>query len=231
VRLSEKIQYSAPVVRIEQSTQAVKAVFEFAGSYHTLTGDHLICAIPFSVQKNIEVAPAFSIEKQRAIEQLPYLSASKISLQSKRRFWVQEGQSGFATTDLPVREVYDISYGQSGMRGILQAFPISLHSRRITGMTEHERIMLALEQVEMIYPGMRKYFEGGVAKCWDEDEWARGASAYYKPGQFSSLLPHVARPEGRIYFAGEHTSVWIDGWMQGALESGNRVAQEVNAAL
>jgi monoamine oxidase len=56
-------------------------------------------------------------------------------------------------------------------------------------------------------------------------------SAYYKPGQFSSLLPDVARPEGRIYFADEHTSLWIDGWMQGALESGNRVAHEVNAAV
>jgi monoamine oxidase len=230
-RLSEKIHYAAPVVRIEQSAQAVKAVFLRAGAYHTLAADYLICSVPFSVQKNIEVAPAFSVEKQRAIEQLPYLSASKICLQSKRRFWVSEGQSGFATTDLPIREVYDMTYKQPGTRGILQAFPISLHSRRITGMTEHERINFALEQVEMIYPGMREHFEGGVTKCWDEDQWALGASAYYTPGQFSSLLPHVARPEGRIHFAGEHTSVWIDGWMQGALESGNRVAREVNVAV
>ena len=64
----------------------------------------------------------------------------------------------------------------------------------------------------------------------DEDEWARGVASYYKPGQFSSLLPHIARPEGRIHFAGEHTSVWIGGWMQGALESGNQVAREVNDA-
>jgi monoamine oxidase len=230
-RLSEKIHYAVPVVRIEQSASAVKAVFLRAGSYHTLTGDHLICAVPFSVQKNIEVAPAFSVEKERAIEQLPYLSASKIFLQSKKRFWLEEKQSGFATTDLPIGQVWDMTYKQPGTRGILQAFPISLHSRRITGMTEHERITLALEQVEMIHPGLREHFEGGVTKCWDEDQWSLGASAYYKPGQFSSLLPHVARPEGRIYFAGEHTSVWIDGWMQGALESGNRVAREVNSAL
>jgi hypothetical protein len=100
----------------------------------------------------------------------------------------------------------------------------------VTGMAESERINFALEQVEMIYPGMREHFEGGVTKCWDEDEWARGASAFYKPGQVSSLLPHVARAEGRIYFAGEHTSVWGDGWMQGVLESGNSVAREVNEA-
>lgn len=231
IRLAGKINYAAPVVRIEQSVQHVKAVFVRSGVHYALTGDHLICAVPFSVQKNIEVAPAFSVEKQQAIEQLPYLSASKIFLQSKKRFWDSEGKSGFATTDLPISQVWHMTYKQPGTRGILQAFPISLHSRRMTAMAEQERNNFALEQVEMIYPGIREHFDGGVTKCWDDDEWARGASAYYKPGQFSTLLPHVARPEGRIHFAGEHTSVWIDGWMQGALESGNRVAREVNDAV
>ena len=231
IRLAGKINYAAPVVRIEQSVQHVKAVFVRAGVHYTLTGDHLICAVPFSVQKNIEVTPAFSVEKQQAIEQLPYLSASKIFLQSKKRFWDSEGKSGFATTDLPISQVWHMTYKQPGTRGILQAFPISLHSRRMTAMAEQQRINFALDQVEMIYPGLREHFDRGVTKCWDDDEWARGASAYYKPGQFSTLLPHVARPEGRIHFAGEHTSVWIDGWMQGALESGNRVAREVNDAV
>jgi monoamine oxidase len=230
-RLAEKIHYASPVVRIEQDPRGVKAVLLHAGSYHTATGDYLICAVPFSVQKNIEVSPAFSVEKQRAIEQLPYLSASKVFLQTRKRFWAGEGLSGFATTDLPVGQVWDMTYRQPGTRGVLQAFPISLHSRRVTGMSEGGRIDHALEQVETIFPGTRENFEGGVSKCWDEDEWARGASAYYKPGQFGSLLPHVARPEGRIHFAGEHTSVWIDGWMQGALESGDRVAREVNSAV
>ena len=229
-RLAEKIQYAAPVVRIEQSAQGVKAVFLRSATYHTWAADYLVCAVPFSVQKNIEVSPPFSIEKQLAIEQLPYLSASKIFLQSKKRFWDGGGSSGFAITELPIRVVLDMTYQQPGTRGILLAYPISLHSRRVTAMSESERINYALGQVELIYPGMRENFEGGVTKCWDEDEWARGASAFYKPGQFSSLLPHVARPEGRIHFAGEHTSVWIDGWMQGALESGNRVAREVNDA-
>jgi monoamine oxidase len=186
--------------------------------------------VPFTVQRDIEVSPPFSVEKQRAIEQLPYLSAAKIFLQSKQRFWIARGLSGFGTTDLPIGQVWDSTYKQPGSRGVLQAFPISLHSRRVTQMTEPERISYALEQVEMMYPGMRAHFEGGVTKCWDEDRWARGATAFYKPGQFTSLLPHVARPEGRIHFAGEHTSVWIDGWMQGALESGNRVAAEVHSA-
>jgi monoamine oxidase len=229
-RLAEKIRYGSPVLRIEQSTKEVKAIFLHAGTHHTSTGDYLICAVPFSVQKNIEVSPPFSIDKQRAIEQLPYLSASKIFLQSGKRFWTKDGHSGFAITDLPVSQVWDISYKQPGTRGILQAFPISAHSRRVTAMTEKERIDFTLEQVEMIYPGIRENFEGGATKCWDDDQWARGATSFYKPGQFGSLLPHVARSEGRIHFAGEHTSVWIDGWMQGALESADRVTREVNSA-
>jgi monoamine oxidase len=227
-RLAEKIRYAAPVVRIEQETHGVKAVFLHAGSYQNLAGDFLICAVPFTIQKDIEVSPPFSVEKQTAVEQLPYRSVSKIFLQSRKRFWVDEGYNGFATTDLPIREVWDMTYKQPGTRGIVQAYPMSFHSRRVTAMSEHERISFALEEVEKIFPAIRENFEGGVSKCWDEDEWTRGATSFYKPGQISSLLPHVARPEGRVHFAGEHTSVWIDGWMQGALESGSRVAREVN---
>lgn len=105
--------------------------------------------------------------------------------------------------------------------------PTQRHARKKYGMPTANS---ALQQIEMIHPAVRKHFEGGLSNCWDEDKWAREAGAYYKPGQCTSLLPHVARPEGRIHFAGEHTSVWIDGWMQGALESGNRVAREINAA-
>lgn len=230
LRLSEKVHYNAQVVRIEHNTEQVRVIFDREGQHHALTGNYLICAVPFSVQRNIEASPALSTEKQRAIEQLSYLSGSKIFLQTRKRFWLEGGLSGFATTDLPIREVWDLTHNQPGTRGMLQAYPISLHSRLVTGMTETERIEFALRQVEKIFPGIREHFESGVTKCWDEDQWARGVSSYYKPGEFSSLLPYVARPEGRIYFAGEHTSIWIDGWMQGALESGNRVAREVNDA-
>ena len=229
-RLAEKIYYSSPVVAIEQTERTVTAVFNNAASHHKRTADYLICAVPFTVQRDIAVSPPFSVEKQRAIEQLPYLSASKIFLQTKDRFWMKDGESGFVITDLPIREVWDVTYNQPGKRGILQAFPISLHSRQFTAMSDDTRVNAALKQIEMIYPAISRHFEGGLSKCWDEDQWSRGGTAYYKPGQFTSLLPHVARPEGRIHFAGEHTSVWIDGWMQGALESGNRVAREINAA-
>ena len=97
-------------------------------------------------------------------------------------------------------------------------------------LSESERIRFTLEQMEKVFPEIRENFEGGVSKLWDEDPWARGASSWYRPGQMTELWPHIARVEGRIHFAGDHTSAWIR-WMQGALESGNRVAREVNEAV
>lgn len=228
-RLSEQIRYGSAVVRIAHDVSNVRVVFLQAGEHHSIRGDHAICAIPFSVLRHIDISPRFSPEKQRAIEQLPYFSATRVFLQSRRMFWLDEGLDGHAWTDLPIGNVESTSPYQPGSRGILSTYVGGPQARHLTAMKENERIAFALDQVETVYPGMRDNFEGGVSKSWDEDSWARGASSWYKPGQMSELWPHVARAEGRVHFAGDHTSAWIR-WMQGALQSGNRAAQEVNEA-
>ncbi len=229
-RLAEKIHYGSPVVRIEHDKQSVRVVFQQAGTHYTVAGDYLVCAVPFTLQRRIEVSPAFSPEKRTAIEQMTFTSASKVFLQVKKRFWTDENLNGFAFTDLPIGQVWNPVYQQPGSRGILLSYAGHLNSLRITPMKEEERIRFALEQMEKVYPGVREHFEGGVSHCWDEDPWARGATPAFKPGQVTALLPHIARPEGRVHFAGDHTSIWFDGWMQCALESGNRAAKEINDA-
>ena len=228
-RLSDRIRYGSPVVKIEHDAQSVRVTFLRAGTPQTMMADRLVCAIPFSVLKHIEVSPRFSPEKQRAIAELPYTSVARVYLQSRRRFWTDQGLEGNAYTDLPIMAVFDSTYNQPGTRGILHSYMAGPSARRATALKEAERITFTLEQMEKVYPGMRENFEGGASKCWDEDEWARGDYAWFKPGQLSSLTPHIARPEGRTHFAGEHASAW-PGWMQGALESGNRAAREVNEA-
>jgi monoamine oxidase len=76
---------------------------------------------------------------------------------------------------------------------------------------------------------MRDSYEKAVCVSWDADPLTRGAFAWFKAGQMSDLLPHTASREGRVFFAGEHTSPWF-GWMQGALQSGGRAAGEVDQA-
>jgi monoamine oxidase len=94
-------------------------------------------------------------------------------------------------------------------------------------MTETERIAAALEHARDIFPDLATAFEGGVAHCWGLDPWQRGAFALHTPGQIG-FIETLAAAEGRIHFAGEHTSAWT-GWMQGALESARRVVREISA--
>ena len=228
-RLADKIRYGAPVVRIEHDTREVRAVYLQAGARTSLAADYLVCAVPFSVLRRMEISPRFSPEKSKAIEQLLYTSVTRVFLQTRKRFWVDEGLSGSATMDLSNTLIGDRSVNQPGTRGILDSYMAGPQARQIMAMNESGRISSTLGLVEKVHPLIRQNFELGVSKCWDEDEWARGAYTWFKPGQMTSLMPHVGRPEGRVYFAGEHASS-DPGWMQGALESGNQVAHAVNNA-
>jgi monoamine oxidase len=229
-RLAEKIRYGAPAVKVEHDARGIRVVFLQAGAPQTLTADHLVCTLPFSVLRHLDVSPPFSPEKRRAIKELPYTSVTRVYLQARKRFWGDDGVTGSANTDLPITWIRDVTFNQPGSRGILEAYLAGPPARQATAMTESERLRFTLEQMEKVYPGIRENFEGGTSHCWDADEWARGGYAWFKPGQMSALLPHIARPEGRVHFAGDHTSAW-PGWMQGALDSGTRAAQEINAAL
>ena len=83
-----------------------------------------------------------------------------------------------------------------------------------------------MDLVSTTFPDLRTSFDKGAIYRWALDPWSRGAFAVFHPGQMASMMPEMPRPEGQIHFAGEHTSSWM-GWMEGALESGERVASEI----
>lgn len=228
-KLSDRIHYGAPVLKIEQDERGVQVTFLRAGTHTTLSAQYVICAIPFAVLKNVEISPAVTPEKQKAIAQLGNTSVVRVFLQTRKRFWLDEGLSGAATTDLPMMTAYDKAFYQPGPRGLLEAYVAGERARRLAAMKESDRLSFTLDQVEKVHPAVRAHFEGGASVCWDQEEWSRGAYAWFQPGELTELLPHIAKPEGRVHFAGDHTSPW-PGWMQGALQSGNRAAREVNQA-
>jgi monoamine oxidase len=226
-RLYGRIRYRCPVRRIEHDPTGATVVFETEGSFHSASGDYVVCAVPFSIARRLEFFPALSPKKTAAVQKLPYHSVTRIYLQCRDRFWVREGLSGFADTDHPM-EIWDATYGQQGARGILMLFIQGSKSREIAHTSHSDLLRLGVRAVEKVYPGVAKAYERGVVKVWDTDPWARGAVAYLSPGQALSLDADIARQEGRIHFAGEHASS-LRGWMQGALESGRRVAREIEA--
>lgn len=228
-RLAGRILYDSPIVRIEPGETSASVVVGRQGAHQRLMADHVVCTIPFSILRRIEVSRPFTPQKARAIAELPYTSVVRVFLQFRRRAWTAENLYFLTTTDLPMKWIFEHTVNQSGRRGILEAQALGADARRLSAMPEAERIEFALSQLEKVFPGMRSDYECGTSKCWDEDPWARGAFAYFQPGQMFSLLPHLARPEGRVHFAGDHTSTW-SGWMQGAIDSGLRAAREVSEA-
>ena len=228
-RLASQIRYESPVVRIEPGETRASVVIAQNGQHERVTADHVVCTIPFSVLRRTDVSPSFSPQKSRAIRELPYSSSTRVYLQFRRKAWTAERPYVTAATDLPIKWVFEHTVNQPGPRGILEAHAAGEEGRLLAEASERDRILFALSHLERIFPGLSEDFERGVSKSWDEDPWARGALAYFRPGQMLPLQPHIVRPEGRVYFAGEHTSPWM-GWMQGALESGLRAAREVNQA-
>jgi monoamine oxidase len=223
-RLADKIHYSAPVVRIEQDANSARAVFLHGGSPQTISADHVLCALPFSTLRRVELPTNFSARKRDIIQKLQYDSVSRVYLQAKTRFWEEKGLSGFAFTNEAV-EIWQPTWSQPGPRGILMTYARPGEAERIASLKESERISSTLTQLDGIFPGLRENFEGGTSKVWMEDEWSRGAWSFVGPRDFVT----ASQAEGRIHFAGEHLSPFFS-WMQGALQSGLHAVKEINEA-
>jgi monoamine oxidase len=231
-RLGDRIRYGAAAVGLEQDAHGVRVTYTQGGRKRTEQADYLICAIPFPVLRHLETQPPFSPGKRSAIENLLYSSVLRVFIQCRRRFWIaDDGVSGYTFTDLPTTFFWDATLEQPGDRGVLQFWIGGAAARRTAALAEQQRLDFALEQAEKVYPQIRDYSESGTSKCWDEDPWSRGAYAWFRPGQMIAMLPDLARPEGRIHFAGEHTaSLLLRASAQGALESGIRAAKEIDGA-
>jgi monoamine oxidase len=220
------IRYGAAVVGVTQTDRGVEVTIRTPSGMERLTGDRAVCALPCPVIGKIFEGARLSDGKRQAIREQSYSRTAKVFLQSRSRFWLAAGFSGNATTDLPIERLTPDPGTSHTDRGALTAYPIGPYTAALEKMTEADRITAAYEQASQIFPELAKEFEGGVAHCWGLDPWQRGSFALHTPGQIG-FIETLAQPEGRIHFAGEHTSAWT-GWMQGALESARRVVKEIN---
>ncbi|HLW86666.1 MAG TPA: FAD-dependent oxidoreductase [Candidatus Sulfotelmatobacter sp.] len=225
-RLKDKIYYGAPVVRIEQDRQKVQAVFMQSGSPQKIVGDYLLCTLPCSVLRRVEFSPPLPANRAKAIREIDSAPLTRVFLQSRKRYWEEQGFNGFGDSDA-LTEIWQPTFDQPGPRGILVAYFEGRQVAQVDAMDDGERIRYTLQNMERIFPGIAANCEGSATKVWAHDEWAKGGEAVYKAGQVIEFLPYVGRPVGRVHFAGEHTSPW-GGWMNGALESGVRVAREIS---
>jgi monoamine oxidase len=231
-KLKQRIQYGAKVVALDQSPEEVMIHYQTLAGRFTISGDYALITIPFAVMRHIEILKPFSKAKQRAIRQLHYDASAKIFFQCRRRFWEEDDGifGGGSVTDLAVRNVYYPEHGRETGRGvILASYTWSEDAQRWGSLSPKDRLSQALENVAQIHPQVSQAFEGGESWMWHDDEFAGGAFALFDPGQQTLLYDHMIAPEGRCHFAGEHASL-AHAWIQGAIESGLRAANEINHA-
>jgi monoamine oxidase len=229
--LREKVWYNAPVVRIEQEPGKVRAVFRQNGNERSLEADYLVLTAPIPAVRNIRITPELSAPKRNIVAKMAYTPVTRIFLQMRRRFWADEGDGGGAATDLPIQLVSEHPFLRAAdqTRGILECHLKGPNAEKVGAMDEDKQIAFAIENLEKVHPGIGGYVENGLSVSWHRDPWAGGGYAWWKPMQMTEWLPELKKPEGRLYFAGEHTSV-LGRTLEGALESGNRTAREINDA-
>ena len=228
--LAGQILYNRPVRKIAHDGEGATVTFEEGGALRTLRAPRLVVAIPFKVLRDIEVTPSFSPAKTKAIATLAYGHVMKLAMQYQQRFWDEPqslGQRIF--TDTMLRRVYHFSIDQPGPRGILMSFTSGADAEALGRMSDAERLRTALQEATKVWPEAPRHFEGGAVKYWNEDPWIRGSYSFEGVGQARDYLQIAAAAEGRVHFAGEHTSVHRAS-MNGALESGVRAAAEVQKA-
>jgi monoamine oxidase len=226
--LGATVRLGTRVLRLEQDSSEVRVTYAAGNSARTLAADRVVCTLPFSVLRELEL-PGMSPDRVSCIKQMKYHSDARVHLQVRVPFWRQRGLSGDSRADLPVYETNDSTWQQSGTGGILSAGLAGRAARDLQALPEAERIRFALRQVQVLFPELEAEFVSGVSKCWDEDPFARGAYPYFEPGELTRMLPYLTTPEGRIHFAGEHTSPRT-AWIEGALESAERALEEIERA-
>src|SRR5258708_5516279 len=228
--LLNNIRFGAKMIAMDQSPTDVTIHYQTSAGRFQETADYAIITLPFPVLRHIEVLKPFTRAKQRAIRELHYDASAKILFQCKRRFWEEDDGifGGGTITDLPIRNLYYPNHGRETGRGvILASYTWSEDAQRWGSLFHHDRINQAVEDVMQIHPQIAQEFEVGASWMWHHDEFAGGPFALFDPEQQTLLYDLILAPEGRIRFAGEHTSLH-HAWIQGAIESGLREAIAVH---
>jgi monoamine oxidase len=218
-RLDGAIRYGAAATAIHGDAHGIEVISQEDGAEHSWRGDFVVCALPYTTLRSIRVSPALPDDKRRIINQCRHESATRVFFQLRDRGWLAPDWSGYGVT--PDKwEIWQPSFTSNTQRSLLVVYVQGEAAQPFVALAPEARIEKAMARLDALLPGIRERMETAVQFCWDEEQWSLGA-------QHIGALPlDVAiRPEGRMHFAGSHTSA--SGWMDGALESAHRVAEEI----
>jgi monoamine oxidase len=227
-RLGERVRLKTELVSVSHRGRAVRAGVKRDRRQAQMHSDYLILALPATLLRRIPITPALPAQQHDAIARLKYGRGTKTLLQFSQRFWRAPGLPRAFGSSMAFGAVWDGNEEQRGRAGILALLAGGTASDQTADIAAREGAAGLARSLDWL--GARN---ANVVAChqtaWETDPWSRGGYAAFDSSFDPSLRAWLARPFGRLFFAGEHTSIQWQGYMNGAVESGRRAAAEVAA--
>ncbi|XP_069803318.1 L-amino-acid oxidase-like [Dendropsophus ebraccatus] len=233
--LGNVIKLNSTVVKITRKEKSVVVQYRQnkSSALTNISADYVIVTSSAGTTRRIDFSPPLSNDKYNALSVIHYASSTKIHLSCNERFWEKDGiVGGRSSTDRPSRNIYYPSHNFTNGRGVLLAsYTYEDSSVFFLSLSDEDCVDILLEDLSIIHKRpkeeLKKLCPKYVVKKWSLDPYTMGAFAFFTPYQYGDINEALNKPEGRIYFAGEHTSL-PHGWIDTAIKTGLKAAKSVH---
>ena len=230
-QLNSQINTGSGLVAVQlKSNGTYTLTFQNDARLFEVTADKVVFALPFSILKlAVDLTKAgFSPLKQKAIQELAIGSNTKLHLQFTNRPWTKLGNNGNTYADTGYQATWDVTRAQAGQSGILVDYTGGNVSDTFRNGTPMQHAQRFLAQITPVLSGLTGTWNGrATVDYWPANPYSRGAYSYWQVGQYTGFSGIERAPEGNAHFCGEHTSIVAQGYLEGAVESGERAASEI----
>jgi monoamine oxidase len=195
----------------------------------TVTADHVVLALPFSLLRQVNYTRAgFEPLKVTAIRELPMGTNSKLHVRFADRYWYGLGNNGNTFADTGYQNTWEVTRAQPGQAGILVDYTGGNVGASFGSGTPSSRAQQFLTQIEPVLPGITSHWTGeATVDFWAANPWTKGSYSYWKVGQYTRFSGMEKARQGNCHFCGEHTSQDFQGYLNGGVETGERAAGEI----
>jgi monoamine oxidase len=223
---SGNVLLKAPVRRIVQGRTIVRVESPAV----VARGKRVIVALPPANARRIDYDPIMPADRDQLTQRVWQGALTKVAAAYDKPFWREKGLNGTAlgtASDILVNATFDDS-PQDGSPGVIFGFVGGDQSRRYVGMSEAERRAKVLDEFALYFGEEARNPIEFFDTLWPQERWIRGGPVgNYGPGTLIADGPALRRVQGKIHWAGTETSTYWNGYMDGAVRSGERAAKEV----
>jgi monoamine oxidase len=225
--LGDAVVLRAPARAIVQDGEGV-TVRSDAGARRAR---RVVVAVPPTLAGRIDYDPPLPALRDDLTQRFPMGATLKCHLLYDRAFWRDEGLSGEAvfTEARPVSVTFDNS-AHDGSQPALVAFVVGRQARELGPLPEEERRRAVSDVLARTFGPKAREPVAYRDVDWSAEPWTRGCpTGFMPPGVLTTFGPALREPAGRIHWAGTETAAEWCGYMEGAVESGERAAREILA--